>query len=74
MEGKFTDRDLLYAMIERLDYDKFKYGNDGPWYTQGEYHDIEGITHKGDKIKPHGTIHYDEYDNGKPNGMWMIYI
>ena len=31
----FTDSDLLYAMIECLDYEAFQYGNDAEWYAQG---------------------------------------
>lgn len=71
----FTDSDLLYAMIECLDYDAFQYGNDGEWYAQGEYHDINKVDPvTGAERTPFGAVDLERYENDKPNGFWKEYV
>lgn len=71
---KFSDSDILYSMIECLDYDKSQYGNDGPWYAQGEYHDISHFGIKGEKVTPYGVTDLERYESNKPKGFWKIYF
>lgn len=70
---KYTDSDLLNDMISCLDYHTFVYGNDGPWYAQGEYHDIN-IDYGNLLIDPYGSTNLVEYENNKPKGFWKYYV
>lgn len=72
--NKFSESDLLYAMIECLDYEALQYGNDGSWYAQGLYSDIKCKNAQGDTITPHGTSDFNRFENNKPKGFWKFYI
>lgn len=72
--NKFSESDLLYAMIESLDYESLQYGNDSAWYAQGVYNNIKVKTAQGDIITPHGSSDYNRFESNKPNGDWKNYI
>ena len=73
---RYTDEDLLYDMISCLDYDAFQYGNDGEWYAQGEYHNIDRFENNGSIVVPYGATDEElkRYEENKPKGFWKIYI
>ena len=74
-KNTFTDSDLLYAMIECLDYEAFQYGNDAEWYAQGEYHDIKRLNAiTGVELEPYGVKDLERFENEKPKGFWKVYI
>lgn len=72
-KNKIKDSDLLYGMIECLDFDNLNLDNDGKWQSLGQAHNTD-IENGGVKMIPYAYAHRKEIENKLPKGLWKYYI
>lgn len=71
---KFTDSDLLYEMIECLNFHEIKTLNDGFHYAQGEFDSIECLKSGSNAQSPYAALHPEKFENNTTKGFWKYYV